>query len=101
MPRVIPAQAPVQTSSPTSPRSDFPAGEYTSIACPSAGNPSATGFVAAIGVTERKHAPTSVPPELLTIGIRPPPPARSFSQPSGPTSHAPRGVLSARGADRE
>ena len=39
-----------------------------------------TGFEGAIGVTERKQAPTSVPPEMFTIGMCPPPATCSFSQ---------------------
>ena len=66
------------------------------MACPSAGKPSEHGFVGAIGVTERKHAPTSVPPEMLTIGILPSPAACSFSQSYGPAFHGSPVVVIAR-----
>jgi len=35
---------------------------------PSAGKPRETAFVGRTGVTERKQAPTSVPPDRLMIG---------------------------------
>ena len=70
-PRVIPGQGRLQTSSPTSPRTDRPRSSKTSTSSPSAGNPTEHALVGRIGVTERKHAPTSVPPEQFTIGIRP------------------------------
>ena len=60
-----------QTSSPTSPRNRAALGESTtSIAMPSAGPPSEQALIGAVGVGERKHAPTSVPPEQLMIGQR-------------------------------
>ena len=62
-----------QTSSPTSPRTEPPSESTTSIAIPSAGPPSEHGLIGIAGVGERKHAPTSVPPEQLMIGQRPPP----------------------------
>src|SRR5882672_4375244 len=74
-PRVIPGNGFRQASSPTSPvpTSDFPASSTTSIAIPSAGPPSAQALIGCTGVVERKHAPTSVPPEQLMIGTREPP----------------------------
>src|SRR6266516_873244 len=67
-----------QTSSPTSPlsTSERPASSTTSIAMPSAGPPSEQVLIGVAGVGERKQAPTSVPPEQLMIGQRPPPTAR-------------------------
>src|SRR5690348_18371128 len=62
-----------QTSSPTSPRIDRPSASTTSIAIPSAGPPSEHVLIGAATVGERKQAPTSVPPEQLMIGQRPPP----------------------------
>src|SRR6266498_3545815 len=62
-----------QTSSPTSPRSGRPSESTTSIAIPSAGPPSEQALIGTAGDGERKHAPTSVPPEQLMIGQRPPP----------------------------
>src|SRR5947208_13101485 len=74
MPRVMPGHGFVHTSSPTSPGgSGFPSGPYTSIAMPSAGPPSVHGRSGVNGVGDRKHAPTSVPPEILMIGQRPSP----------------------------
>src|SRR5947209_14361673 len=40
---------------------------------PSAGKPSATGLIGSVRHVVRKQAPTSVPPEQLTIGVLPPP----------------------------
>jgi hypothetical protein len=70
-----------QTSSPTSPvpTSELPSASTTSIAMPSAGPPSEHSLIGMAGVGERKHAATSVPPEQLMIGVRPPP-TRSKSQ---------------------
>src|SRR5438876_6410799 len=62
-----------QTSSPTSPRNEFPSASTTSIAIPSAGPPSEQALIGIATVGERKQAPTSVPPEQLMIGHRPPP----------------------------
>src|SRR5919108_657570 len=72
-PRVIPGNGLRQTSSPTSPRTGLPSASTTSIAMPSAGPPSEHGLIGIAGVGERKQAPTSVPPEQLMIGQRPPP----------------------------
>src|SRR5713226_6926739 len=64
-----------QTSSPTSPvpTSERPSSSTTSIAIPVAGPPSEQALIGTDGTDERKHAPTSVPPEQLMIGTRPPP----------------------------
>src|SRR2546421_3736434 len=64
-----------QTSSPTAPVSaiERPSESTTSIALPSAGPPSEQALIGTAGVGDRKHAPTSVPPEQLMIGQRPPP----------------------------
>src|SRR4051794_17173393 len=61
-----------QTSSPTSPvpTSDPPSASTMSIAIPSAGRPSEQALIGIEGTGERKHAPTSVPPEQLMIGAR-------------------------------
>src|SRR6266511_3399566 len=72
-----------QTSSPTSPRTERPSASTTSIAIPSAGPPSESSLIGIAGVGERKQAPTSVPPEQLMIGQRPPP-TLSKSQRYGP-----------------
>ena len=64
-----------QTSSPTSPvpTSELPPASTTSIAIPSAGPPSEHALIGTDGTGERKHAPTSVPPEMLISGTRPRP----------------------------
>src|SRR5215207_593100 len=62
-----------QTSSPTSPRTERPFASTTSIAIPSAGPPREQDLIGVAGVGDRKQAPTSVPPEQLMIGQRPPP----------------------------
>src|SRR4051812_549574 len=74
-PRVIPGNGARQTSSPTSPlpTSDVPSSATTSIAIPSAGPPTEHALIGPIGVGERKHAPTSVPPVQLITGTREPP----------------------------
>src|ERR671924_1133586 len=69
----MPGHGRLQTSSPTSPRTDAPSGPNTSMSCPNAGNPSATGLIGSVMHVARKHAPTSVPPDSFTIGTRPPP----------------------------
>ena len=51
---------------------------------PRTAKPTETGFVGSIQVGDRKHAPTSVPPLMLTIGIRPLPQTCSSSQSYGP-----------------
>src|SRR5581483_12445750 len=83
MPRVIPGHDRLQTSSPTSPRTERPSASKTSMSVPSAGKPTETGLAGASQETERKQAPTSVPPEQLTIGMRPPPQTCSFSHAYG------------------
>src|SRR5438045_9787860 len=72
-PRGIPGNGLRQTSSPTSPvpTSELPGSSTTSIAIPSAGPPSEHVLIGTDGTGERKHAPTSVPPEMLISGTRP------------------------------
>src|SRR6476660_580123 len=73
----MPGQGFVQTSSPTSPDgTGRPSGPQTSTAIPSAGPRRVHGFKELMGSGERKQAPTSVPPEMLMIGHRPPPTSR-------------------------
>src|SRR4029078_1030722 len=86
MPRVIPGHGFVHTSSPTPPRSGSPSGPKTSTAIPSAGPPSEHAFNDITGVGERKHARTSVPPEKLMTGQRPPP-TRSWNHMYGSWFH--------------
>src|SRR5438128_12133858 len=87
MPRVIAGHGFLQTSSPTSPAgTGFPSGPHTSMSMPSAGPRSVHGFSSFIGSGERKQAPTSVPPEMLMIGHRPPPTSRRNHM-SGPGFH--------------
>src|SRR3954471_15345257 len=99
MPRVIPGQGRLQTSSPTSPRTGSPSGPNTSRSAPSAGKPSEQAFVGAIGGEAREQAPTSVPPDSFTIGVRPPP-TRSWSQRYGSGFHGSPVVTIARSEDR-
>src|SRR5439155_25331838 len=54
-------------------RTGLPSASKTSISCPSAGKPSATGLIGSVTQVARKQAPTSVPPDSFTIGTRPPP----------------------------
>ena len=54
-------------------RASWPSSSTTSIAIPSAGPPTEHALIGPTGVGERKHAPTSVPPEQLMIGTREPP----------------------------
>src|ERR687885_777180 len=64
----------LHTSSPTSPDgTGVPSGPHTSMSIPSAGPRNVHGFSSVTGSGDRKHAPTSVPPEMLMIGHRPPP----------------------------
>src|SRR5439155_6169649 len=86
MPRVIPGHGRLHTSSPTSPRTGRPSGAYTSMSWPSAGKPSATALTGSVTHVARKQAPTSVPPEQLTIGVRPAP-TLSWSQRYGSRFH--------------
>src|SRR3712207_8759693 len=88
-----------QTSSPTSPRTGLPSASTTSIAIPSAGPPSEHSLIGSAGVGERKHAPTSVPPEQLMIGQRPPP-TRSKSQRYGAGFHGSPVVTIVRSDER-
>src|SRR5579862_8484066 len=69
----MPGHGLVQTSSPTAPRAGRPASSYTSTAMPSEGPPRVMGLSGSTGWGERKHAPTSVPPEMLMTGHRRPP----------------------------
>src|SRR5439155_22169110 len=72
--RVMAGHGFLQTSSPTSPGgTGLPVASHTSTSMPSAGPRSVHGFSSVIGNGERKHAPTSVPPEMLLMGHRPPP----------------------------
>src|SRR6266705_311698 len=74
MPRVMAGHGFVQTSSPTSPGlTGFPSGPHTPTSMPSAGPPRVQDFRSEMGRGERKQAPTSVPPEMLMMGQRPPP----------------------------
>src|ERR1700759_768272 len=74
-PRVMPGNGLRQKRSPTPPvpMSDVPSSATTSIAIPSAGPPTEHALIGPIGVGERKHAPTSVPPVQLITGTREPP----------------------------
>ena len=69
------------------------------MSCPSAGNPSATAFTGSVMQLERKHAPTSVPPEMFMIGARPPP-TRSKSQRYGSRFHGSPVVVIVRSDER-
>src|SRR5262252_6480588 len=60
----------LHTSSPTSPRRGRPSSSKTSTAMPSDGPPRDIGLMGSTGWHERKHAPTSVPPEMLMTGQR-------------------------------
>src|SRR5438094_9063743 len=88
-----------QTSSPTSPRTDRPPTSTTSIAIPRAGPPSEQVLIGSATVGERKHAPTSVPPEQLMIG-QPPPPTTSCSQRYGSGFQGSPVVTSTRSEER-
>ena len=48
---------------------ESPSASTTSMSCPSAGKPSATGLIGSVITVVRKHAPTSVPPLMFTIGV--------------------------------
>src|SRR5436305_5666674 len=100
-PRVIPGNGLRQTSSPTSPVpiSDRPASSTTSTAIPSAGPPSEHALIGCTGVGDRKHAPTSVPPEQLMTGTREPP-TRSNSHRYGSGFHGSPVVTNVRSDDR-
>src|SRR5580765_2124564 len=100
-PRVMPGNGARQTSSPTSPvpMSDVPSSVTTSIAMPRAGPPTEHALIGAIGVGERKHAPTSVPPVQLMIGTREPP-TFSNGQRYGSGFHGSPVVTNVRSDDR-
>src|SRR5204862_857319 len=100
-PRVIPGNGLRQTSSPTSPvpMNERPASSTTSIAIPSAGPPSEHDLIGTDGTGVRKHAPTSVPPEMLISGTRPLP-AVSKSQRYGSGFHGSPVVTNVRSDDR-
>ncbi len=70
-----------------------------SIAIPSAGPPSEHALIGIDGTGERKHAPTSVPPEQLMIGTRPPPTV-SKSQRYGSGFHGSPVVTKVRSDER-
>ena len=70
-----------------------------SIAIPSAGPPTEHALIGPIGVGERKHAPTSVPPVQLMIGTREPP-TSSNSQRYGSGFHGSPVVTNVRSDDR-
>src|SRR4051812_43075226 len=76
----MPGQGAVQTSSPTSPRAGLPSSSYTSTAMPSAGPPNDMGLMGSTGWGDRKQAPTSVPPEMLMTGHRPPPTTSKYQR---------------------
>src|SRR5581483_11065926 len=100
-PRVMPGNGRRQTSSPTSPvpTSDVPSSSTMSIAMPSAGPPTEHAAIGSIGVVDRKHAPTSVPPEQLMIGTRAPP-TSSKSQRYGSGFHGSPVVMNVRSDER-
>src|SRR4051794_32147074 len=87
MPRVIAGHGCLHTSSPTSPRTGWPLESNTSTSMPSDGPPSEHGFSGSTGYGERKHAPTSVPPEMLMIGTSPSRPAMRRSHMYGSGFH--------------
>ena len=69
------------------------------MSCPSAGKPSATGLIGSVITVVRKHAPTSVPPLMFTIGVRDRPTC-SKSQRYGSGFHGSPVVQSARSDER-
>src|SRR5437764_8295070 len=74
MPRVIDGHGFLHTSSPTSPGpTGDPSGPQTSTSMPRAGPRRVHDFSSVMGRGDRKHAPTSVPPDRLMMGQRPPP----------------------------
>src|SRR5581483_1202846 len=97
----MPGPGPRQTSSPTSPdvAIERPSASTTSIVIPSAGPPTEQVSTGVAGVGERKQAPTSVPPEQLMIGQRPPPTCWK-SQRYGSGFHGSPVVTSTRSDDR-
>src|SRR5947199_6270875 len=95
----MPGQGLVHTSSPTSPRTELPASSNTSTAMPSAGPPSEHGDSGATTWGDRKHAPTSVPPEMLMIGHRPSPTTSKYQR-HGASFHGSPVEASTRSDDR-
>ena len=63
-----------------------PSSSNTSTAMPSAGPPSEHGEIGSTTCGDRKHAPTSVPPEMLITGQRPPPTTSKYQR-HGPSFH--------------
>src|SRR6202023_2300272 len=83
-PRVIDGQGWRHTSSPTWPRTDRPVSSTTSTSIPSDGPPSEQLRMDSTGYGARNDPPTSVPPEKLITGTRPPKTSRaSHSYDSG------------------
>src|ERR1700738_1579661 len=83
-PRVIDGQGWRHTSSPTWPRTDRPVSSTTSPSTPSDGPPSEQLRMDSTGYGARNDPPTSVPPEKLITGTRPPNTSRaSHSEDSG------------------
>src|SRR3954454_10698202 len=77
----MPGQGAVHTSSPTSPGPrGTPFSPNTSRAPPRLGPPSDIGFNGSTGCGARKQAPTSVPPEMLMTGQRPPPTTSEYQR---------------------
>src|SRR5437763_15467765 len=95
----MPGHGFVQTSSPTSPRTDRPDSSNTSTAMPSAGPPSEHGEIGATTWGDKKHAPTSVPPEMLTIGQRRSPTTSKYQR-QGASFHGSPVDASTRSDDR-
>src|SRR6476659_9912526 len=69
----MPGHGFVHTNSPTCSRTGRPRSSYTSTAIPNDGDPNVIGVRSWTGCGDKKHAPTSVPPEMLMTGQRPPP----------------------------
>src|SRR3954466_10276846 len=95
----MPGHGPLQTSSPTPPRSGAPLSSNTSTAMPRAGPPSDMGLMGSSGCGERKQAPTSVPPEMLMTGQRPPPTTSKYHR-QGASFHGSPVDASTRSDDR-
>src|SRR6266508_721747 len=71
-PRVIDGHGWRQTSSPTVPRTGWACSSTTSTSMPSDGPPSEQERISSTGYGARNEPPTSVPPEKLITGTRPP-----------------------------
>src|SRR2546423_2614372 len=96
----MPGHGLVHTSSPTVPGpTGTPRSLNTSTAMPSEGPPSDMGLMASTGCGERKQAPTSVPPEMLITGQRPPPTTSKYQR-HGSSFHGSPVDPSARSDDR-